>query len=435
MVLIRLARRIAWSLTLPALFLGLLHGIRVRSPRQVVLRTAKSTAEGLAPLLALAGAAGAALGWLSGTLPAVLSGLAGSALSTAYALRVARSAAGSRPGGFYKAARQRYHSSLPVQWQRDITYARVPQTGQPLLCDLWLPPPDIPATGTALLYLHGGGFFTSHKDFGTRAFFRHLAGLGHIVMDIDYRLAPGANLIEMQSDARRAVAWMKAHGANYGVRRIALAGGSAGSLLALLAAYTPHHRELTPPDLVDLDLSVQAAVSYYGVVDLAGLYHSLARALPTGEKNGPAPALLNHRLSDLIVQAAARLKGVDPASMRVYLRDNANLMQMGIDAAFTSLMGGVPHAAADQYRLVSPLTHAGPHCPPTLLLHGGHDHLLPPAGARSLAARLRDHRVPVTYIELPQTEHTFDLFLPAVSPPARAALFALERFLADLESA
>jgi acetyl esterase/lipase len=49
-----------------------------------------------------------------------------------------------------------------------------------------------------------------------------------------------------------------------------------------------------------------------------------------------------------------------------------------------------------------------------------------------LDEKLRAAGTPVVYVEYPQTEHGFDLIFPQVSPPAQAALYETERFLALL---
>jgi acetyl esterase/lipase len=475
----RFFRVLALVLAIPALLLSVLHGVRVRSPRQVVLRTAKSAAQALAPVLTLSGLLGGVLGWLTHSPLAMLSGLTGGLLSAGYILRVhdaARRLQREEHGRSIHMARSvppvpmappvlmappvptapTARFALPAlvgrrlvpsaRWLRDISYAVPPGTQQPLSCDLWLPPATAAHTGTIIVYLHGGGFFTSSKDFGTRAFFRHLASQGHAVMDADYRLAPGATLMEMQADVRRAVTWIKAQASDYGIvpERIVLAGGSAGALLALLVAYSPNHPLLTPSDLAHSDSHVQGAVSYYGVVDLEGLYNSLLRALPAARLPAQSiaraadqarrlrAALADPRLLRAVVTLGAWLKGVEASSMSQYLLDNTALMELGLEAAFRGLMGGTPAEMDGQYRLLSPAAQAGPHSPPTLLMHGEHDHLLPPAATRKLAAKLRAEGARVVYLELPQTEHTFDLFLPGISPPAQAAQLVLDHFLASL---
>jgi acetyl esterase/lipase len=96
------------------------------------------------------------------------------------------------------------------------------------------------------------------------------------------------------------------------------------------------------------------------------------------------------------------------------------------------LFGGSPEEVPEAYLLFSPIEHVGPHCPPTLLLQGEHDCIVPVEGARSLNEKLRAAGTPVIYVEYPLTEHAFDLILPQISLPAQAALYETERFLALL---
>ena len=80
--------------------------------------------------------------------------------------------------------------------------------------------------------------------------------------------------------------------------------------------------------------------------------------------------------------------------------------------------------------LMSPITHVGPHCPPTLLIQGSHDHITSLDDVRALYYSLETTGVPVVYAELPYVEHAFDLVAPRTSPAAQAALYDVERFLA-----
>jgi acetyl esterase/lipase len=76
--------------------------------------------------------------------------------------------------------------------------------------------------------------------------------------------------------------------------------------------------------------------------------------------------------------------------------------------------------------------HVDADSPPTLLLQGEHDMIVSAEGVRAMAEKLEAVGVPVIYVEYPQTEHAFDLILPQISPPAQAALYEVERFLALL---
>ncbi len=232
-------------------------------------------------------------------------------------------------------------------------------------------------------------------------------------MDVAYRMCPETDYRGMVGDAKRAIAWLKTHASEYGLdpARIVISGGSAGGHLALLAAYTADLPDLTPPELRGQDLSVRAVVAYYGPSDFK--YYEprwLRKAAPLifeGAIVPPAPgASLRER------RAYARLQW----------RRLGNLPY--------DMFGGYPQDVPDAYRQASPRTYVGPDCPPTLLIHGAHDMLVPVAGTRALAAALRAAGVPVDYLELPATEHAFDLAFLRLSPPGQRALWEVERFLA-----
>ncbi|MCL5256941.1 MAG: alpha/beta hydrolase fold domain-containing protein, partial [Chloroflexi bacterium] len=103
------------------------------------------------------------------------------------------------------------------------------------------------------------------------------------------------------------------------------------------------------------------------------------------------------------------------------------------DAMMRALLGGTPDEVPETYQAASPVTYAGPGCPPTMLLQGEHDAVTSAEAVRVLAGKLEEAGVPVVNIEYPQTEHAFDLILPKISPPAQAALYEVERFLALME--
>lgn len=198
---------------------------------------------------------------------------------------------------------------------------------------------------------------------------------------------------------------MKANAARYQVNpeRIVLAGGSAGGHLALLAAYAPQHLLLTPPDVQGCDLSVHAVVSYYGPTDLRAVYEHTHQKQLFGE----------------LPKVQIGLPG--SAEMKKSMRDVGRL---------DMLLGGYLHEIPAIYELASPVCHVHPGRPPTLLFQGTLDHLVPVAATRELHHRLVEYGVPAIKIIYPLTSHAFDLILPQVSPPAHAALYYLERFLA-----
>jgi acetyl esterase/lipase len=439
------------------LFLGMLHRLRVRSARWFALRTLKSVAEALSPGIAAAGAVIAILAAGLRSPLAFAAAATGSMLSLRYIWRITRyqpsfqAAFGPQWQDRLSANLTSAHQAamLASNWtwvmpaarhapelETNVVYHTVaPGEGvEPveLRCDIWRPPQETAPTGVAMIYVHGGGYFTSQKDFGTRPFFRHLASQGHTIMDIDYRLGPQANVFDMLSDVFHALKWLKTNAQRLVIdpQRIVLAGGSAGAHLALLAAYARDNPELVPPELLGTDLSIRAAISYYGILDMEATYRSIEAFYAGSAPNKSMPGeVINHPLTMWANGLAAWFRGVDPEAMHSYLIENNDLIRAGLSESMHALVGGAPEEIPDVYRMISPLYHAGPHCPPTLLIQGEHDFLLPEAAFEEMYDRLSASEVPVVAVKLPATEHTFDLFLPRYSPPAQAALYHLERFL------
>jgi acetyl esterase/lipase len=303
--------------------------------------------------------------------------------------------------------------------RQDVVFATLPGSGRRLLCDVWQPPAGVPASGLAVVYLHSGGWCAFDKDVLTRPLFRHLAAQGHVIVDVAYRLFPETDLPGMVADAKRALAWVKNHAADLQVQpdRIVLAGGSAGGHLALLAAYAHGDPTLTPAELAGSDPRVCAVVSLYGQADLAAMYHHTGQQkscrpdAPRPDWDAPPPPWM------------ARLFGPDAARLKLHIAPAGRL---------DWLVGGTPSQMPDRYAQLSPVHRVHPGCPPTLLVHGEHDEMAPVAAMRQLQQRLERASVPVTGVYLPHTEHGFDLLASAWSPPARAAIHVLERFLAVL---
>ncbi len=269
-------------------------------------------------------------------------------------------------------------------------------------------------SGVAVIYCHGSGWYLSDKDMGTRPFFRHLAAQGHVVMDVAYRMCPETDVLGMVADVKEAVAWMKAHAADYGAdpERVVLSGGSAGAHLAMLTAFVPDHPDLTPAHLIDRDLSVRAMISFYGPPDMRAI------AQHNGSIGFPA---YRADLAEGPVRPPARPSTEWQAFQSLQWKRVGNLAW--------DMFGGTEDEAPEMYALASPITHVHAACPPTLLIQGAQDILVPVTSVRTLHTRMIAVGAPVAYLELPNTDHAFDLVLPRLSPPAQAAWFEVDRFL------
>jgi acetyl esterase/lipase len=97
---------------------------------------------------------------------------------------------------------------------------------------------DRPASAPVLLHFHGGGFYSGSKAREARPLIRHLTSRrGFVCVSANYRLQPHVTLAGQVADVRDAIAWVRAHAAQYGAERgtLFLAGSSAGAQLAIRA--------------------------------------------------------------------------------------------------------------------------------------------------------------------------------------------------------
>ena len=93
-----------------------------------------------------------------------------------------------------------------------------------------------PASAPILLHFHGGAFYSGNKNREARPLIRHLTSRrGFVCVSADYRLQPHVTLADQVADVRDAIAWVRAHAADYGAEPgiLFLAGSSAGANLAI----------------------------------------------------------------------------------------------------------------------------------------------------------------------------------------------------------
>jgi acetyl esterase/lipase len=177
-----------------------------------------------------------------------------------------------------------------------------------------------------------------------------------------------------------------------------------------LAAYAPDDPWLTPEDVRGEDLSVRGVVAYYALSTDFRI-ESKARV-----KRGP--------IEDAIRQLLIRL-----------LERWSHSKVPSPDEWNAQFVGGQRADWVELYCRVSPITRVEPDSPPTLQFMGQHDVYVCRDGAiPALHRRLQAAGVPSVYVELPQTDHAFDMFLPQFSPAAQAAMYDTDRFLALMAS-
>ena len=142
-----------------------------------------------------------------------------------------------------------------------IANIRYGPAGRRNLLDLYRHRSDF-SGGPTLIYFHGGAFRFGSKNFGARHLLYRLASQGWVCVSANYRLA---RFPDPLIDVKKAIAWVRKHGGEYGADPTAvfLAGSSAGGHLALTAALTPNDR-VFQPGFEGADTAVAGAISLYG---------------------------------------------------------------------------------------------------------------------------------------------------------------------------
>lgn len=239
-----------------------------------------------------------------------------------------------------------------------------------------------PAPGApVLLQIHGGGWVIGDKGQQGLPLMLELAADGWVCVAANYRLSPRATWPEHLVDAKRALAWVREHIAEYGgdPDLVCITGGSAGGHLAAMVALTandPAYQEGFEP----ADTSVAACIPFYGVYDFPGIFDA-------------------HGKGERIARTMSRWV------MKTSIKDDR--------AAFEA---------------ASPMHHLRADAPPFFVIHGSRDNLVPASQAREFVAGLRAvSHAPVVYAEIPGASHAFDVFH---SIRTTYAVDAVGRFLA-----
>ncbi len=200
----------------------------------------------------------------------------------------------------------------------------------------------------------------------------------------------------MIQDIRAKVAFLKENSREYCIGHLYLSGGSAGANLALLTAYASscpdYASDGLPADLAVVD----GVIAFYPVVDMIYNYDYFT------EKTEKDRSILD-RLGDSIFS----MQDVNGAkSIR-----QSHLMVMKM------LLGGGPDEGTFKhlYEISSPNRFLSPEAPPTLFIQGAHDSMTPIEPTRGMFEDLKEMGADTAILELPFTDHAFDMILPSGS--------------------
>lgn len=271
---------------------------------------------------------------------------------------------------------------------------RVPDGIESLLDQQYVPgetldvfrPGDGPGPLPVVVWLHGGGWVGGDKA-DLRPWLQILAGSGsgHVVVGVNYSLAPGERYPTPVRQANEALAWVAENAEEIGAdrSRVVLAGDSAGAQVAAQVA-------------------------------------TLTTSPANAELVGVVPTLAADQLRGVVIASGA----VDPVSM---IAGGAASGPISSHVAAMTVRSYVDEERAGQTRIAS---HVTEDYPPVWITSGNADPLEP--ASQVLAQRLEDLGVDVTplfYLRAhrPALGHQYQLDLR--SADAERALESLQEFL------
>ena len=261
-----------------------------------------------------------------------------------------------------------------VELRSDVEYGKVGDRS--LKLDLYSPKVRTEKL-PLLVFIHGGGWKGGKKE-DYKLYTQVFATKGYVVASVGYRLTGEAKFPACVNDVKCAIRYLRSNAAALGVdaERIGVVGGSAGGHLAMMIGYSSDIPEL--------------------------------------EGDGGNPGVSSH------VKAVVNIYG--PTNLNDdFIRKNANANQL-----IESLFGQAVADAGDLLDQASPGFYLDAKDPPTLILHGTIDDIVPVDQSDQLAKKLTDLQIPYAYDRLPGWPHTMDLALDV----NKRSTWLMERFFA-----
>ena len=262
---------------------------------------------------------------------------------------------------------------LPAAWSQtpsdsgqathkaDVIYGR--RSDLALTLDVFTPAKP---NGAGIIHLANGGWHRAHDDPGT---FAELLKRGYTVFRVVTAGEPKFTIPEEAADVDQAVRFIRYHAKDFGVdpARLGITGASSGGHLAMLQANAGDGGNPSAPDPIQQTSSrVQAVACFFPLTDL------LNYGKPGQVQAGDFGPLAYHRASfdftQFDPQTRTNVKVTDDAQRREILRQ------------------------------ISPIAHVTKESPPTFIMHGDKDDVVPLQQSEEIVQRLKEVGVPVKLV-------------------------------------
>ena len=236
----------------------------------------------------------------------------------------------------------------------DVVYGR--KFGMALTMDVFTPRAN--ANGAAVVWAVSGGWFSSH-DAINPGFINELLKRGYTVFAVVHGSQPRFTIPEVVKDMNRAVRFIRYHAQDYHIDpdRIGITGASAGGHLSVMLGTAGDAGDKNARDPVDQTSSrVQAVACFFPPTDFLNYGKPGEIAIGCGVLKGFKPPFDFHEQ--------------DPATKTfVRITDLGKILEIG--------------------REISPVYHASSDDPPTLIIHGDADKLVPIQQAEAVLEKLK----------------------------------------------
>jgi acetyl esterase/lipase len=227
--------------------------------------------------------------------------------------------------------------------KEDVIYGR--KHGTALTMDIFTPKRD--SKGTGVILVVSGGFFSSHEAIQP-AFVQPLIGRGYTVFAVVHGSQPRYTVPEIVEDMNRAVRFIRYHAKDHGIdpARIGVCGASAGGHLSLMLGTAGTAGNPEAKDPVDRESSrVQAVACFFPPTDFLNYGRPGNRKIYPTDHDPPYRAAFDYR--ELNKESRLWVPITDPARLEQIARQ------------------------------ISPVYHVTPDDPPTFIIHGDQDRLVP----------------------------------------------------------
>lgn len=290
---------------------------------------------------------------------------------------------------------------LPYTRTEDVIYSR--KYGTALTLDVFTPREN--ANGAAIVLAVSGGWHSAHESIDA-GFFKPFTDVflkrGYTVFAVVHGSQPRYTIPEAVADLNRAVRFIRHHAKDYKIDpdRIGIAGGSAGGHLSLMQGTAGDKGNPDAKDAVERESSrVQAVACFFPPTDFLNYGKPGEIALGCGILAAFKAPFDFNTLDD-------KTKSFVP------ITDVGKIVEIG--------------------KQISPITHVSSDDPPTYIIHGDADTLVPYQQAEIIIAKLKEAGVPAELFnkegaghgwkdigdDIPKLADWFDKYLKPSAPAA-----------------